>query len=69
MNDYFLRLLARQRHAEILEEVRVARLSRLNRPSTIGRLEGRARTIRSFLMKFQKSAGPSAGSLEERQPI
>ena len=69
MNDYFLRLLVRQRHAEILEEVRVARLSRLNRPATNGRLAEMARAFRSLLMKFQKSAASCAASAKEGQPI
>jgi hypothetical protein len=69
MNDYFLRLLIRQRHAEILREVRAARLSRLNRPAAGGRVAEVARTFRSFLMKFQKSVGPCAAPAEKRQPI
>jgi hypothetical protein len=69
MNDYFLRLLIRQRHAEILREVRAARLSRLNRPAASGRAAEMARTVRSFLMKFQKSVGPCAAPGEKRQPI
>ena len=69
MNDYFLRLLIRQRHAEILEEVRVSRLSRLNRPAANGRVAEMARTFHSFLVKFQKPAGPRAACTEERQPI
>ena len=68
MNDYFLRLLARQRHTEMLEEARVARLSRLNRPAMSGRRERTLHMLRSFLLKFQKSAGTRVACPEERQP-
>jgi len=67
MNDYFLRILIRQRHREILEEISAARLSCLNRPATNGRMEGMARILRSFLLKFKKPAGPVSASFEERQ--
>ncbi len=68
MDDYFVRLLIRQRHAEILKEVRAARLSRLNRPAMNARKKGMMRMFRSFHLKLKKSAGPCVASPGGRQP-
>jgi hypothetical protein len=69
MNEYFLRLLIRQRHEEIRKEIWGGRLSRLNRPGANGGVAEKARRFRSRLMKREKSMGPLAASLDERQAI
>ena len=48
MNDYFLRILMKQRHSEIMAECRASRLSRLERPRTTFGLSYMLRSILSI---------------------
>ena len=45
MNDYFLKILIRQRHAEILQELNLARLPQPESPSTTSTI---TRTLQSL---------------------
>jgi len=46
MNDYFLKILIRQRHEEICTELKTARLSRMERPHMVS---GCIRVLQSLL--------------------
>ena len=54
MNDYLLRSMGRQRHEQILAEVRAARRAGLSGPRAAGTMRNIIRAIESFL-KLSKS--------------
>jgi len=63
MNDYFLRILMKQRHAEILAECSVSRLSRLERPRTTF---GLSRILRSIVSSRKHTVVNQAQTVIER---
>ena len=54
MNDYFLRILIRQRHAKIVEEFRAIQLSRRDRHHKAGGTKGIIRMFLSFLDQWKQ---------------
>ena len=54
MNEYFIRSLIRQRHEQILAEVRKSRLSQSDRPHMTGGLMKMSFVLCSFLMQRKR---------------
>jgi len=63
MNDYFLKILMKQRHAQIVAEFRASRLSRLERPRMSHRIN---RILRSFLPSEKIPNVNQAPAVDER---
>ena len=63
MNDYFLRILMKQRHAEIMAECRASRLSRLEQPRTNF---GLSHILRSILSSRKHTVVNQAQDVIER---
>ena len=69
MNDYFLRSMMRQRHEQILAEVRAARLSQLDRPRMGCGLKKKICMFRSFFRQSKSSMVYKRPVLDERKSI
>ena len=68
MNEYFLRSLIRQRHAQILAEVRATQPSQLAR-SRVTRANRSIRLFRSFITRLKKTMILQPTMADERRRV
>jgi len=68
MNDYFLRILIRQRHEQILAEVRAARLLQPGR-SRATRGNKSIRLLRSFFAQWKRPLVFQPPAADERKSV
>ena len=69
MNDYLLRSMIRQRHAQIKAEIRSSQLSRLERPRMECRLKKMISRFGSYFRQLKNTVGNSRPAFVERKRI
>lgn len=69
MNDFFIRSMIRQRHEQILVEVRAARIPQQEHQRTTRKMKNGFRMFLSFFMQWKRSMVCSRPALDERKSI
>jgi len=69
MNEYFIRSMTRQRHEQILAEVRRSRLSQLDRPRMTGGIKKMILGLCSFLMQRKRPMVYRRTAMDESESI